>query len=77
MGDRWYMKTRSQGSVMPLDDNEPTKKIYCDCGKLLARRTRDGKILVWCKSCHKEVELEVEPYEPERNPVQSKKVGQW
>lgn len=39
-------------------------EIRCDCGKLLAKRTEDGKILVWCKKCHKEVELEVEPYEP-------------
>lgn len=41
-------------------------EIKCTCGKLLARRTESGKILVWCKSCHKEVELEVEPYEPDK-----------
>lgn len=41
-------------------------EIKCKCGKLLARRTESGKILVWCKSCHKEVELEVEPYEPDK-----------
>lgn len=40
------------------------KEIHCHCGKLLAKKREDGKIVVWCKSCHKEVELEVEPYEP-------------
>lgn len=42
------------------------KKIHCDCGKLLAKIHEDGTIWVWCKSCHKEVELEVEPYEPDK-----------
>ena len=46
-------------------------EIKCKCGKLLAKRHEDGKIYIWCKECRKEVELEVEPYEPERNPVQS------
>ena len=36
------------------------KEIHCHCGKLLAKQREDGKIVVWCKSCHKEVELEVE-----------------
>ena len=51
------------------------KKIICgNCKKkLLAKQKKDGKIYVWCKECHKEVELEVEPYEPEKNPVQSEK----
>lgn len=40
------------------------KEIHCQCGKLLAKQREDGKIVVWCKSCRKEVELEVEPYEP-------------
>lgn len=40
------------------------KEIRCNCGKLLARRTKCGKIMVWCKQCRKEVELEVEPDEP-------------
>ena len=40
------------------------KEIHCSCGKLLAKRHSDGKIYVWCKECRKEVELEVEPYEP-------------
>lgn len=48
-----------------------THEIHCDCGKLLAKQQEDGTILVWCKSCRKEVKLEVEPYEPERNSVQS------
>ena len=41
--------------------------IKCSCGKLIARE-RDGKIFVWCKSCHKEVEIKIEKasqYEPE------------
>lgn len=37
---------------------------HCKDHKLLAKIRKDGKIMVWCKSCHKEVELEVEPYEP-------------
>lgn len=41
-----------------------TKEIHCNCGKLLLKITPSGKIRVWCKSCHKEIELEVEPYEP-------------
>lgn len=46
---------------------------HCESHKLLAKIHKDGKIYVWCKECRKEVELEVEPYEPERNPVQSEK----
>lgn len=42
------------------------EEIHCHCGKLLARQTKSGKILVWCKSCRKEVELGVEPYEPDK-----------
>lgn len=37
---------------------ELSKPIKCDCGKLIAKE-RDGKIYVWCKQCHKEVELVV------------------
>ena len=42
------------------------KEIICShCHKkLLAKLHSDGKIYVWCKECRKEVELEVEPYEP-------------
>lgn len=40
------------------------KEIHCSCGKLLLKRTASGTIKVWCKKCHKEVEVEVEPYEP-------------
>lgn len=40
------------------------KAIRCTCGKLLAKARADGKIMVWCKYCKKEVELEVEPSEP-------------
>lgn len=31
--------------------------IRCACGKLLAKVRSDGKIMVWCKQCKKEVEL--------------------
>lgn len=37
---------------------------HCEAHKLLAKIHKDGKIYVWCKECRKEVELEVEPYEP-------------
>ena len=40
--------------------------IKCSCGKLIAKE-RDGRIFVWCKSCHKEVEIKMEKeshYEP-------------
>lgn len=47
------------------------KEIHCSCGKLLAKRHSDGKIYVWCKECRKEVELEVEPYEPRENETTS------
>lgn len=46
---------------------------HCSAHKLLAKIRENGKIYVWCKECRKEVELEVEPYEPERNPVQIEK----
>ena len=42
-------------------------EIKCKCGKLLAKRHEDGKIYIWCKECKKEVELEVEPYEPKES----------
>lgn len=38
------------------------KEIHCKCGKLLAKQKEDGTIVVWCKSCGKEVKLEVELY---------------
>lgn len=47
-----------------MDNKE--KEIHCKCGKLLAKIREDGKIVVWCKSCRKEVVLEVEPNEPAR-----------
>lgn len=37
---------------------------HCSAHKLLAKIRENGKIYVWCKECHKEVALEVEPYEP-------------
>ena len=48
---------------MQLEEIEE-KDIRCECGKLLAKVRSDGKIMVWCKQCKKEVELEVEPHEP-------------
>ena len=45
-------------------------EIKCECGKLLAKLHEDGKIYVWCKSCHKEVELKIEKesrYEPNKS----------
>ena len=41
--------------------------IKCSCGKMIAKE-RDGKIFVWCKSCHKEIEIKIEKeshYEPD------------
>lgn len=35
------------------------RPIKCSCGKLIAKE-RDGKIYLWCKNCHKEVELKIE-----------------
>ena len=51
---------------MQLEEKEE-KDIRCACGKLLAKVRSDGKIMVWCKQCKKEVELEVEklPEPPE------------
>ena len=43
------------------------RPIKCSCGKLIAKE-RDGKIYLWCKNCHKEVELNIEKeshYEPD------------
>lgn len=42
------------------------KEIRCKCGKMVAKIHENGKIYVWCKECRKEVELEVEPYEPKQ-----------
>lgn len=40
--------------------DEEEKEIRCSCNKLLAKITKDGIIKVWCKSCKKEVPLEIE-----------------
>ena len=37
--------------------------IKCDCGKLLARHEKD-KIILYCKRCKKEVEIEINKLEP-------------
>ena len=38
-------------------EEKEEKDIRCECGKLLAKVRSDGKIMVWCKHCKKEVEL--------------------
>lgn len=46
--------------------NTDESQIRCSCGKLIAKE-RDGKIYLWCKSCHQEVELKIKKesqYEP-------------
>lgn len=46
------------------------KSINCSCGKMIAKE-RNGKVYLWCKSCHKEVELKIEKesrYEPKKAP---------
>lgn len=40
------------------------KEICCSCGKLLAKIRSDGKIMVWCKACRREVELKIEADTP-------------
>lgn len=37
--------------------------IKCVCGKLLARY-EDGKIILYCKRCKKEIEIELNKLEP-------------
>ena len=41
-------------------EEKEEKDIRCACGKLLAKVRDDGKIIVWCKRCKKEVLLEFE-----------------
>lgn len=36
------------------------EEISCSCGKLLCKLSKSGRILVWCKECRKEVELELD-----------------
>ena len=36
------------------------KELKCTCGKLLAKIDENGNIKVWCKSCKKEVPLQIE-----------------
>lgn len=36
------------------------KEIHCECGKLIAKQREDGTIVLWCKSCRKEVPLEID-----------------
>ena len=39
---------------------ERIKQIKCECGKMIARISEDGKILfLWCKNCKKEIPLEI------------------
>ena len=37
--------------------------LKCECGKLLARY-ESGKIILYCKRCKKEVEIEIKDIEP-------------
>lgn len=37
--------------------------INCECGKLLARY-EEGKIVLYCKRCKKEVEIDINKLEP-------------
>lgn len=43
--------------------NDKQDNIKCTCGKILAR-AENNKIYVWCKTCHKEIEICAEPTEP-------------
>lgn len=36
------------------------KEIHCGCGKLLCRVDENGDVWAWCKSCRKEVRIEVD-----------------
>jgi len=38
-------------------------EIKCECGKLLARY-ENGKIILYCKRCKKEVKIEIHNLEP-------------
>lgn len=60
-------ETRTRGEHKSYQ-GEKYREIICGCckHKALAKLHSDGKIYVWCKERRKEVELEVEPYEPNR-----------
>lgn len=64
MGGASKKHLQLQNAKTDMDEKEIRCK-HCKDHKLLAKIRKDGKIMVWCKSCHKEVELEVEPHEPE------------
>ena len=66
------MKGMAMKEKLKLKSMENTNNIKCKCGKILAKRHSDGKIYVWCKECRKEVELGVEPYEPNRETAYTK-----
>ena len=40
--------------------NSGGKPIQCTCGKMVAR-IRNGKVYVFCKTCKREVPLDIEP----------------
>lgn len=44
---------------------EKDKEIHCSCNKLLLKITPSGTIKVWCKKCHKEIEIEIKNLETE------------
>lgn len=40
--------------------DEKINQIKCDCGKMIARISEDGKmIFLWCKSCKKEIPIQL------------------
>ena len=40
--------------------NSSGTPVQCACGKMVAR-IRNGKVYVYCKTCKREVPLEIEP----------------
>lgn len=41
-------------------NNAGSTPVKCTCGKMIAR-LRNGKVYVYCKTCKREVQLEIEP----------------
>ena len=68
--------TRTRGEHKSYH-GEKYREVICGCchHKVLAKFHSDGKIYVWCKECRKEVELEVEPYEPTGNKTDTLKTS--
>lgn len=45
---------------MSQKQNTSGKPVKCSCGKMVAK-IRNGKVYVYCKTCKREVPLEIEP----------------